>query len=214
MSLEALLPPASHPGSARALLALLLLGILFDAAWLALRFRPEIFWAGPDGDLRERMFRLARVAAVALPVLALLFNRLARRAPPGRAARLGGAAMLFGAVAMPAVLAAAAFTNVKLRFFLPLPALDVFFAALSGLVLAGRGAPRLEKWGWLSITAATGAGLAMGLYAFDAPFLPHFAGAYDDFPRRLIRLAHESAIVSGMALIFLARALEKKRSRR
>ena len=204
--------PASHDGLMRALLAL---GILFAAVWLRLHFRPEIFLSGPDGDLRERLFRLARVAAVALPILALLFSGLAARAgPPSRVARLGGAAMLFGAVTMPAVLAAAAYTRIELRMLLPLPALAIVYAAASGVELARRHGCRAELWGWRLIAASTAAGLVMGLYAFDAPFLANFAGAYDDSLRRLIRLAHESAIVSGMALIFLAYALEKKGSRR
>jgi hypothetical protein len=50
----------------------------------------------------------------------------------------------------------------------------------------------------------------MGLYAFDTPFVPNFAGPYDGLFRALIRRAHEGAIVSGMALIVLSGALEKK----
>src|ERR1041385_2899960 len=55
--------------------ALLICGILFDAATAAY---PPLSLGAWDG-LRMRLFRLARVAAVALPLLALFLSRLAAR---------------------------------------------------------------------------------------------------------------------------------------
>jgi hypothetical protein len=188
-------------------LALLLCGVLFDAA--AFAYPPLALTAA--NDLRMRLFRLARVAAIALPLLALFFSDLAGRAGTESAtARRGGRAMVFGAVALPIVLIAAALTRLEIRLLLPLPAIAVFFAAASAASLARRHAGLLEFSGWRLIAASTAAGLVMGLYAFDTPFVPNFAGPYDGLFRALIRRAHEGAIVSGMALIVLSGALEKK----
>ena len=118
-------------------------------------------------------------------------------------------AMLFGAAAMPLLLAAAAFTYLEFRMLLPLPALAVVYAAFSASHLARR-AHAAELWGWRLVAASTAVGLLMGLYAFDAPLLADFAGAYNGALRRVIRGAHEAAIVPGIALIVLSRALEKK----
>lgn len=182
-------------------LSLLFCGIVFDAATIV--YPPLAF--GAANGLRMRLFRLATVAAVALPLLACLFSRLAAEVD---AARRGFRAMLFGAVTMPIVLAAAAFTRLEFRLLLPLPALAVVYGAVSAALLARRHEP-LELWGWRLVAASTAAGLVMGLYAFDAPFVPPFAGGYDDLPRLVIRGAHEGAIVTGIALIFLSQLFEK-----
>jgi len=186
-------------------LALLLCGALFDAATVVY---PPLSLGAADG-LRIRLFRLARVAAVALPFLALFFSGLAARAGNDRTSRRGAAAMLFGAAAMPCILAAAAFSRLEIRMLLPLPALAVVYAAVCGALLAWRHARAPELWGWRLVAASTAGGLVMGLYAFDAPFLGNFAGAYDGALRTIIRGVHEGAIVLGMALIFLPRIREE-----
>jgi len=189
----------------RTALVVMAAGVLFDAASLA---HPALSLGAPD-DLRMRLFRLARVAAVALPLVALLFSGVAERVDAtDAAAQRGSRALLFGAVAMPVILAAAALTRLEFRLLLPLPAVAVVYGAASAALLAPRGLP-LELWGWRLIAASTAAGLVMGLYAFDAPLVPAFAGAYDDLPRFVIRRAHEGAIVWGFALIFLSRWFEK-----
>ena len=186
--------------------ALLICGILFDAATAAY---PPLSLGAWDG-LRMRLFRLARVAAVALPLLALFLSRLAARVGSDSAtARRARRAMIFGAAAMPLVLAAAALTRLELRMFLPLPALAVVYATFSASLLARRAHPA-ELWGWRLIAASTAAGLVMGLYAFDAPLLGDFAGAYDGALRAAIRGVHEASIVSGMTLIFLCQVFGKK----
>jgi hypothetical protein len=181
-------------------LPLLCCGIIVDAA--AMVYPPLL---GAADGLRMRLFRLATVAAVALPLLAFLMSHLAHF---DGAARRGFRALLFGAVTMPIVLAAAALTRLEFRLLLPLPALAVVYGAVSAALLERRHG-RLELWGWRLIAASTAAGLVMGLYAFDAPFVPRFAGAYEDLPRLVIRGVHESAILSGIALIFLSRWFEK-----
>ncbi len=186
--------------------ALLNCGILFDAATAAY---PPLSLGAWDG-LRMRLFRLARVAAVALPLLALFLSRLAARVGDDRpTARRAHRAMLFGAAAMPLLLAAAAFSHLEFRMLLPLPALAVVYAAVSAALLA-RGARPAELWGWRLVAASTAAGLVMGLYAFDAPVLGNFAGAYDGALRTAIRVAHEAAIIAGMALICLCQVFVKK----
>jgi hypothetical protein len=51
-----------------------------------------------------------------------------------------------------------------------------------------------------------GVGLFMGLYAFDGPLpSPEFLGGYNDFARRLSRLAHSYCIVLGLLSVFVAR---------
>jgi hypothetical protein len=194
---------------------LLAFTILLGAATALFFFAPQSFLPtdmGPADGLRWRLLRLARVSAIALPVLTLLFVRLSSRADPGsRAARWGGGAMSAGAVLMPAILAAAALTRVEVRFLLPLPAGAVFFGTLCGLRLSRRHALRLETWGWLLIAASMGAGLFMGLYAFDLPLLPvNPMGDYNDLSRRLVRHAHVAAILSGFPLIFFSRRTEKR----
>jgi hypothetical protein len=187
-------------------LGLLIIGILFDAAAFAY---PPLSLGAADG-LRMRLFRLACVAAVALPLLATFLTRLAAcaRDENGRAGR-AQRAMLFGAAAMPLVLTAAAFTHIELRMLLPLSALAVVYATFSAALLARRAQPA-ELWGWRLVAAGTAAGLVMGLYAFDAPLLGNFAGPYGGPLRALIRAAHEIAIVAGMALISLCQVFGKK----
>jgi hypothetical protein len=188
-------------------LVLLLCGVIFDAAAM---IYPPLSLGAPD-DLRMRLFRLARVAAVALPLLAFLFSGLAARihndiSMVWRAQR----ALIFGAIAMPVVLFAAAFTSVEFRFLLPLPATAVVYGAVSASLLARDHSGSAELWGWCLVVAGTSAGLVMGLYAFDAPLLGNFAGPYDAVLRAAIRGAHEAAILAGMALISLCQVFGKK----
>jgi hypothetical protein len=186
--------------------ALLICGILFDAATAAY---PPLSLGSGEG-LRMRLFRLARVAAVALPLLALFLSRLAARVGSDSAtARRARRAILFGAAAMPLLLAAAAFTRLEFRMLLPMPALAVVYAAFSASHLARR-ADAAELWGWRLVAVSTASGLVMGLYAFDAPLLGNFAGPFDGALRTAIRAAHEAAIIAGMALICLCQVFVKK----
>jgi hypothetical protein len=198
----------------RAALLVLCFGILLEAVTALFEFKPEVFlpsYLGPEDGLRLRLLRLARVSAVALPVLSLSFSGLVSRANPrSRAVRWGSVGMFYGTMGMPALLAAAGFTRLELRALLPLPADAILLGALSGAWLAREWARPVEMWGWVLIAFSMCAGLFMGLYAFDAPLLPsNFVGAYNDPVRRSIRLAHVGSILLGFSTIFLSRAAEK-----
>jgi hypothetical protein len=203
------------PATWRFLLATITFGMLLDALMGLFAASPEWFLPpslGPEDGVRLRLLRLARAAAVALPVLALLSGGVGgttiERAPQGRA-RWGFVALTAGAAGMPLILTAAAMLLLEIKYLLPLPALAVFGGTLLATVLARRQARPLELWGWLLISTSLGAGLLMGLYAFDGPApTPAFLGPYNDFPRRLSRLAHAYGIILGVISIFLARAQE------
>jgi hypothetical protein len=171
----------------------------------AARFLPTTL--GPEDGVRQRMLRLARVAATALSLLLLLFQERASRAnglsPWVRAARWS---LVIGCVGMPTILAAAAFLDLRVKYLLPIPALSVTLGAVVGVLLAWRSACRLEWWGWLLIAVSVNAGLLIGLYAFDGPLpAPPTQELYTLFPRRVVRLAHGYSIVLGMLAILLAR---------
>ncbi len=201
-----LLPPAeSHT-----VLAVFLLGMAIDvvSGLLALLPKPSaVLDLGPEDDVRQRMLRLARVAATALPLLVLLFADLAGDEDSGRAeARWGWPAVVIGAAGMPVILTAASFLHRAIKYLLPIPALAMTAGATGAFLLAVREATPLEAWGWLLIASSMGVGLLVGLYAFDGPLpTPRFVGAYNAFPRRLTRLGHAYCIAFGMLSILLAR---------
>lgn len=199
----------------RLILPVIAFGMLLDAGMGLLMLGPE--WAvsaamGPEDGLRLRMLRLARAAAIALPLLALLYHGLAEGSSTrSRAMGWGQVALMGGAAGMPVLLTAAALISPHLKYLLPLPADAVFVGALIGTWLARR-RPPLEVWGWLLIVGSMAAGLWMGGYAFNGPLPPPSGmSAYNDFPRRLVRLAHADAVVLGLMCIFVARDRGKVR---
>jgi hypothetical protein len=201
-----------QPGVAgpKVILPILCLGMLLDAGMGVFRADPVTFFPaclGPDDGVRLRMLRLARVAVTALSVTALLFERLAARAGGGwTLARWGQVALWCGVMGMPTVLAAAAFISIQIKYLLPIPALTTFAGVCVAVGLSLRNARPLETWGWVLAGASMGAGLLMGLYAFDGPApAPDFLGAYNEWPRRLSRLGHAYCILLGLLGIFLAR---------
>jgi hypothetical protein len=161
---------------------------------------------GPEDGVRQRMLRLARVAAVALSFLVLLFQEQAERTDRMPSARRGLLALVIGCVGMPTILVAASFVSVHVKYLLPIPALAAALGVLVALELAcGQGAP-LERWGWLLISISLNAGLVVGLYAFDGPLpAPPTQEVYNGFARRLARLAHAYCIVLGLLAILTAR---------
>jgi hypothetical protein len=193
----------------RVALATFLLGMAIDTvsglcavdAWSSL-----LIDLGPVDGVRQQMLRLARVAATALSLLTLLYRDLAAAgaAQPGnRWSRLG---LLIGTVGMPAVLTAACFVSMDLKYLLPIPALAMTGGVALALRQANRTASLLERWGWLLVVISMSVGLVIGLYAFDGPLpTPEFVGPYNGFVRRLIRLGHAYAIVFGLLAILLAR---------
>jgi hypothetical protein len=198
------------------ILPVIAFGMLLDVGMGLLALGPE--WAaavslGHEDGLRLRMLRLARAAAIALPVLALLYHELAERTSTSpRVVGWGRIALLAGAAGMPVLLTAAALISPRLKYLLPVPADAVFVGALVGAWLARHRAPPLELWGWLLIVGSMAAGLWMGGYAFNGPLSPPSGmTAYNDFLRRLIRLAHADAVVLGLTCIFVARERGKGR---
>ena len=197
-------------------LLMLCFGMLLDAVMGLFAANPVLFlpdYLGREDGVRLRMLRLARAAAIALSLLTLLYHDLAARSkPPRRFVDWGQMALLIGAIGMPLILSVAAFTSVGVKFLLLIPAQTTFWGVVAGAWLAkSRGRP-LELWGWLLIAVSMAAGLLMGLYAFDGPFAaPVALGAYNDYARRLSRLAHAYCIVLGLLSIFLAREVEQAR---
>jgi hypothetical protein len=205
-----------QPGARELRLMLLVVafGMLLDEVMALFVLSPDAFlpgYIGSEDGVRQRMLRLARAAAIALPVLMLLYRDLAiRRGLEQRLVRWGRAGLLVGMVGMPLILTAAAVTTVQLKYLLDVPAWAVLAGTLVGARLAWEHAGLLESWGWLLVATSMVAGMLMGAYAFDGPFQPpQFLGAYNDFARRLSRLGHAYAIVLGLTSIFVARRLAR-----
>ncbi len=173
------------------------------------------FLGAADG-VRLRMMRLARVAAIALSVLTLLYYGLVR--PSGarsEMARWGGICMAGGAVGMPAILALASFSWLSVKYLLPLPATAVSIGVFFGLYYALQRRSPLEWFGWGLIAASISVGMLMGLYAFEGPFrTPEFLGQYNEAARRLSRVSHSYSIMMGIVSIFLAREMRESPSSR
>jgi hypothetical protein len=196
----------------RVILATICLAMLLAAAVELIRASPHLTLgalAGAEDDLRLRLLRLAQVSVTMLPALTLLQQGLtAKRKPHTGDVEWPLIALSVGTLGMPAILAVAAVTYTGVKFLLPIHAIALFAGTVSGLWLARRHAPPLERWGWLLITLSMLGGLFMGLYAFDGPLpAPDFVGGYDDPVRSLIRLAHAAPIVLGVTGIVLSREL-------
>ena len=200
----------------RVSIAMICCGMALIAA-MALSEWPEALMPfsglGPVDGFTRRALRLARVAAIALPVLSLLFTALCSKAGSAdRLARFGAHGIFCGAMAMAPVLFASALWCVQLKMLLVIPSLATFFGVCCGVILARRHAPLLETWGWLLIAISLAGGLVMGLYAFADPWIAVASpGAYSEEPRRLLRQAHVDAVVLGFAAIFVARDCARRR---
>jgi hypothetical protein len=200
-------------GVVRMVLAMFCFGMFIDVLMGLFAANPQVFlpeYIGREDGVRLRMLRLARAASIALPLVLFLYQGRAVRQPTQRVVRWGGIALVIGVIGMPLILTAAALTAVDFKFLLGLPAQATLLGTLIGVWLAYREARSLELWGWLLIALSMTAGLLMGLYAFEGPFPPPtFQGAYNNFPRRLVRLAHAYSIILGLLSIFLARELDR-----
>jgi hypothetical protein len=165
---------------------------------------------GPDDGFTWRTLRLARVAAITLPVLSLLYQGLAERADPSdRVTSWGRFGMNCGTVGMATILVGAGGIFFNLKVLLVIPSVAIFIGVVCGLALARRHATPLEAWGWLLIALSMAAGLLMGVYAFASPWVTlEFPGEYNEYARRLIRLAHVDCVILGLAAIFVAREIK------
>jgi len=164
--------------------------------------RPK--YLGPLDGVRLRMLRLARAAVIALSLLTLLYQDLIR--DEDRYWRWCGWILQAGAVGMPVLLVATALTVVSLKYLLGLPAQAALLGVLAAVWLASRRSSLGEVWGWTVVAASMFAGMFMGLYAFEGPLTaPSFLGEYNDWNRRLLRLAHAYLIVLGTVCILQSR---------
>jgi hypothetical protein len=165
---------------------------------------------GQYDALRGRMLRLARVAAIALSVLTLLYVGLTTRGgrPQRDWTRRGEKLLVAGAVGMPAILASACFLSLDLKYLLPLPATAVLIGVAIAVRFAWKEATLLETWGWMLIFVSLSVGMTMGLYAFAGPLpTPSLLGEYAEHDRQRSIIAHGYAIFLGIAAIFVARRL-------
>lgn len=185
-------------------------GILLDFTAGLFMVLPEPFvseYFGAADGVRLRMMRLARVAAIALSVLTLLYLSSPRRDTTDRKSEgWGGFVLTCGAIGMPIILATACFTSLHWKYLLAFPATAIVVGVFLALISSRRHAKPLETWGWALIAGSTSAGMLMGLYAFDGPFeTPAILGQYNEIPRRLSWLAHSYCIVLGIMAVFLAK---------
>lgn len=204
-------PVTDWNGHERRILAgLLFAGVALDGALIFAVLTPEsamAIYLGPADGLRCRLLALARVAAMALPALALLYQQAARRQVLAAPAVCWACLALHaGAFLMPTILVLAAIVNPSWKYLLPLPAMLVFLGVCGAARLAHRRGRGGERLGWVLMAASMAIGLAMGLYAFDGPLpSPGWVGAYGDAARTFLRQTHGLAIVAGILLVLLAR---------
>ena len=194
----------------RILGGLLFAGVALDGVLALGTLRPESavgLYMGPAEGLRFRLLALARVAAMTLPALTLLYQQAARQRVLSASSICWVCLALHGgAVLMPGVLVLAAVVEPLWKYLLPVPALLIFVGVCGAAQLARRRGLRLEQLGWVLMALSMAVGLAMGLYAFDGPLpSPGWVGKYGDVVRSSLRQTHGLAIVAGILLVFLAR---------
>ncbi|MEO8268845.1 MAG: hypothetical protein ABI557_03935, partial [Aureliella sp.] len=183
-------PVGVHAVQINRIVPIVCFGMLLDFAAGLFEVLPEQFvlehFGAADG-VRLRMMRLARVAAIALSVLTLLYYSAPRHSTQHRHTNAWSVfALACGAIGMPVILAAACFTSLHWKYLLALPAAATLVGVYSALIFSLQRAKPLECWGWALIATSTSAGMLMGLYAFDGPLeTPDFLGAYNETPRRL-----------------------------
>ena len=136
----------------RVVLAVFCLGMVLDIVMGLYASDPTDFLPrgiGPEDGVRQRMLRLARVAAIALPLTVLLFRDLSARSDSTSPWKWRGRlALMVGAAGMPAILAAACFFRLEIKYLLPIPALSTTAGVLIGFGVARKSARPLEQWGW------------------------------------------------------------------
>ena len=195
--------------------AIIALGMLSMASLALAELQPESFriaLLGPYEEYTLRALRLARVAAIVLPVLTLLQRDLPADVRPrsldsdDALARAGRHAILCGAAGMAPLLLASGLVLEGLKALLVFPSVAALIGSAIAARLAARHAPRLEAWGWLSIACSMAAGLLMGLYALADPWVTiSFAADYNGALRRAVRWVHVCAVMLGLVAIFISR---------
>jgi hypothetical protein len=200
-------PAASRPwrwaiGGAVAMLAC---GVLVDLAGVIARadwiIDPSARLGAVDG-LERRLFRLATMAAYAVPMLVLLSAAEPKGGTTAKSSRLSAriAALLVrwepvlftvGATTLATILAAAALIHRELTWVLPIGTDTVLAGCAAAAIRARWRGDRLASGGWLAVCVSMAVGLLMGSYSFGGPLpTPGIIGDYGSLPRMLLRDGH------------------------
>lgn len=156
----------------------------------------------PGGELLQaRFLRLGATAAMALPLLAMLYrvHAIDGTTRPTRLARILSG---IGMVAVPLALVLSAFLDARLKYALG-PASDCFTVTLIiACVQFWRSGNHAALAGFGTVLASMLLGKLMGFYAFDGP-LPAPAGlaGYGDAWRASLRHFHIDIMVLGYAFL-------------
>jgi hypothetical protein len=151
--------------------------------------------------LDARFLRLGAAAAMALPLLAVLY--MTRHADETtRATRVARFLLGMGMVAMPLVLVLSALGDDRLKFGLG-PASDCFTVALIiACFQAWRARNAATSVGFAVVLASMLLGKAMGFYAFEGPLTPPSpVAAYADAWRVALRNFHIDLMVVGYTFL-------------
>jgi hypothetical protein len=154
------------------------------------------------GDLLQaRFLRLGATAALALPLLAVIY-RFHPLGGDNRPTRVARTLVGIGMVAMPLVLVLSAFVDARLKYALG-PASDCFTVALIvACFQAWRSGDRAALAGFGTVLASMLLGKVMGFYSFDGPLsAPAALAAYADAWRVSLRHFHIDLMVLGYALL-------------
>jgi hypothetical protein len=159
-----------------------------------------VFAAGADA-LAARFLRLGATAAMALPLLAMLY-RITVRGDTGRAARAARALFAIGMVAMPMTLVLSSLVDERAKYALG-PASDCFTVGLMiACFQAWRRTDRPSLAGFGIVLASMLLGKLMGFYAFDGPLpAPAALAAYADAWRVSLRHFHIDLMVIGYSFL-------------
>jgi hypothetical protein len=180
-------------------IGLVAFGFLLDGLLWPTAYLPQPILHSPD-TLTIRMVVLARIAAAALPLLAVLSENVTSTHGAKKATHW----LDFGALPMVLVLNTASGTTHWVKYLLPIPALAVAGGLWQRTRLAGTGWNWERLW-WGLVTASVSVGLLVGLFAFEGPVpAPPGMAAYGELPRRLSRHAHVALIVAGVIALALA----------
>lgn len=193
-------------------LAFISFGFLVDIAVTLTILSPELLDETLD-DLTSRdqlMMRLGRAAAIAMPMLALMYHQLLRSVDESHCKRWAYAqkAMLFGGgfLAVSLVLTA----TLSPIFLVPvvLCAIILLLGCSAGAWLSIRHRePLLEQAGWTALSLSMTAGLVMGIFAFEIIPTPNIYGDYLSVPRQYIRTGHVYLNILSVVAIYTSRVL-------
>jgi len=160
-----------------------------------------VAFTGSDEVLAARFLRLGATAAMALPLLAMLY-RTAHAGDSTRPARIARTLFTVGMVAMPVALVLSSLVDQRVKYALG-PASDCFTIGLMiACFQAWRRADRAALTGFGIVLASMLLGKLMGIYAFDGPFAaPAALAAYADAWRVALRHFHIDLMVMGFAVL-------------